>query len=411
MPVSAGTADDDATGGLVYEAPRSNQAELSAPPSFTPAVADPADDYAAVASPEPAELPDDGISIFGNIPTVEVPADYEPTVGFRSLGRSLGAERRAVDIEPVLPVAPQPTDAVWNHPITPASQVDGSAVQSEPSTSRMRIGSLRTPAQECDGQHKIRIRDLPPDVRLRFWRLRAAIMIVVGLLFGILAKSWVIGLTLALLAGTVDTLYRSRTAANYQNGGNQAGAHRRTRRQLNRMRRRGYLVLHGRPIPNSREFIDHLVIGPTGVYAIDSEKWDSKLPVRTLNGKRLYLGPVSQKDRLDQAIWEAGQVGEILSGALGAEIAVRPVLAIYGPRPPSDASVIRDVAVVRGPVLTTYLRRRDRLSSGAANLTSEQVRTIYDAAARILPDVAHLETATPGGLRPSSPARGPSHQL
>ena len=40
--------------------------------------------------------------------------------------------------------------------------------------------------------------------------MRAIIMIVVGLLFGILTKNWVIGLTLAILAGIIDTLYRSQ---------------------------------------------------------------------------------------------------------------------------------------------------------------------------------------------------------
>ena len=47
------------------------------------------------------------------------------------------------------------------------------------------------------------------------------------------------------------------------------------------MRRAGYFALDARPIPNSREVIDHLVVGPTGVYAIDSEKWDPSVPIRT----------------------------------------------------------------------------------------------------------------------------------
>ena len=64
-------------------------------------------------------------------------------------------------------------------------------------------------------------------MQIRFWRLRAGIMIAVGLLFGILTKNWMIGLTLAILAGIVDTLYRSRNAANYDNGASQAGAQRR----------------------------------------------------------------------------------------------------------------------------------------------------------------------------------------
>ena len=213
-------------------------------------------------------------------------------------------------------------------------------------------------------------------------------MIVVGLLFGILTKSWVIGLTLAILAGIADTLYRSRTAAEHVNGASQSGAQRRTRWQLRKMRRAGYFALDARPIPGSREYIDHLVVGPTGVYAIDSEKWNPKVPVRTLNGKRLYRGPESQKERLEHAVWEAGQASEILSAALGTEIAVRPALAIYGPRIPWDIATIRGVDVFTGKTLRKYLKRRGRQRDGVPKLTREEVRTIYETAARMLPDVA-----------------------
>jgi hypothetical protein len=163
------------------------------------------------------------------------------------------------------------------------------------------------------------------------------------------------------------------------------------------MRRDGYFALDARPIPDSREFIDHLVIGPTGVYAIDSEKWNSKVPVRTLNGKRLYRGPESQKERLEHAAWEAGQASEILSAALGTEIAVRPALAIYGPRIPWDIATIRNVDVFSGPTLRKYLRRRARQRDGTPKLTREEVRTIYDTAARMLPDVAPTRTVAPVG--------------
>jgi hypothetical protein len=338
------TADDDATGGLVYEAPRPN------PPD----------------APEPAEAPDEGISIFGNIATTEVPEEEEPTLG-------------------------------RNRPITPAPQPVGSAAESKPRPFKMRIGDLRTAPSDRDGQPRVAIRDLPPDVQLRFWRTRVIIMIVVGLLFGVLTKSWVIGLTLAILAGIADTLYRSRTAADHVNGASQSGAQRRTRSQLRKMRRAGYFALDARPIPNTREYIDHLVVGPSGVYAIDSEKWNAKVPVRTANGKILYRGPESQKDRLEHAVWEAGKASEILSEALGTKITVRPALAIYGPRIPWDVATIRGVDVFTGKTLSKYLKRRGRQKDGAPKLTREEVRTIYETAARMLPDVAPTRTAAPVG--------------
>jgi hypothetical protein len=362
--------DDDATGGLVYEAP--------------------ADD------PEPAQPPDDGISIFGNIATTEVTDEDEPAMDFRSFGRPPEPAPPAPDPGPAEP--PQPSGSGWNQQITPAPQPVGSTAESKPRPFKMRIGDLRSSAAGRDGQPRVAIRDLPPDVQVRFWRTRAIIMIVVGLLFGILTKSWVIGLTLAILAGIVDTLYRSRTAADHVNGASQSGAQRRTRWQLRRMRRAGYFSLDARPIPGSREYIDHLVVGPTGVYAIDSEKWNSKVPVRTANSKILYRGPESQKDRLEHAVWEAGKASEILSEALGNQISVRPALAIYGPRIPWDIATIRGVDVFTGKTLRKYLRRRGRLREGAPpKLTREEVRTIYETAVRMLPDVAPARTAAPVG--------------
>src|SRR6185437_591523 len=165
---------------------------------------------------------------------------------------------------------------------------------------------------------------------------RVIIVLVIGVLSFIFLRSWPISLTLVIIAWVLDTIRRSRSAVLYVNGGQHPGARKATSKQLRKMRREGYFTLDARPIPDSREVIDHLVIGPTGVYAIDSEKWDPKLPIRTWNGKKLYHGPESQKDRLEHAVWEASQASEILSGALGTEIAVRPALAIYGPRIPWD---------------------------------------------------------------------------
>jgi hypothetical protein len=396
-----GPADDeDAITGVIYEAPHPNRPAPQAAPIFTPTAedaedsADSYDPYAPPSDPdpEPAGPADEGISIFGNIATTEVPEDEEPALDFRSFGRSHEAETPAEE-----PAPQEPSATGWNKPITPSPQPVTSAGENKPRPFKTRIGDLRTPPPGPDGQPRVGIRDLPPDVQLRFWRTRAIIMIVVGLLFGILTKSWVIGLTLAILAGIIDTLYRSRTAADHVNGASQGGAQRRTRWQLRRMRRAGYFALDARPIPGSREYIDHLVVGPTGVYAIDSEKWDAKVPVRTLNGKRLYRGPESQKDRLEHAVWEAGKASEILSAALGTDIAVRPALAIYGPRIPWDVATIRGVDVFTGKTLRKYLRRRGRQRDGVAKLTREEVRTIYETAARMLPDVAPARTAAPVG--------------
>jgi hypothetical protein len=341
---------------------------------------------------------DDGISIFGDMATSEVPDESGPTLDFRRPHHPSADAPPADGTEPAAAgqADPIPVGGSWNRTVTSSVRPVEPGPESKPGPFGIKGGSRRPAAAGRDGQPRVSVRDLPPDVQIRFWRMRAIIMIVVGLLFGILTKNWVIGLTLAILAGIIDTLYRSRNAADWQNGASQGGAQKRTRRQLKRLRREGYFALDARPIPDSRESIDHLVIGPAGVYAIDSEKWNSKVPVRTLNGKRLYRGPESQKERLEHAAWEAGQASEILSAALGTEIAVRPALAIYGPRIPWDIATIRNVDVFSGPTLRKYLRRRARQREGP-KLTREEIRTIYDTAARMLPDVAPTRTAAPVG--------------
>jgi hypothetical protein len=425
-------ADDDQTAGLVYEA--THQAHGDQPPPHPehheyperheypeyreyserreypehheyperPAYAQPAVAYPEYAEsteptrPEPVDpigQADDGLAILGGMATTEVPADEDSSSDYEPSRPPPPAEPGISDTR---------VGASWNQPITSAPQPVDGGMESRPRPFGRRIVGRGTRAWRRGpapgpGGSKAAIRDLPPDVQMRFWRLRVTIMIIVGLAFGILTRSWVVGLTLGIIAGIIDTVYRARNAASYANGAPQGGAQRRTRKQLAKMRRAGYFALDARPIPNSPEVIDHLVVGPTGVYAIDSEKWNPKLPIRTWNGKKLYHGPDSQKPRLEHAVWEAGQASEILSAALGSEIVVRPALAIYGPKIPWDIAEIRGVDVFSGPALRKYLKRRARSRDGVPKLTREQVRTIYDTAARMLPDVAPTRTAAPVG--------------
>ena len=361
---AAGEPEDyDSTAGLVYEAPQA--------------------DYSELPDDEPDESTrNDGLGIFGGVATTEVPDDDAPAKAFE---RRPTQPRSEPEPEPgrVIPVG-----AGWNQTITSPP-----VASSEPEERRLRpfgrIRGIRTaggPPPEDSGP-RVSVRDLPPDVQLRFIRDRVIIVLVIGVVSFIFLRSWPISLTLVIIAWVLDTMRRSRNAVLYVNGGHHPGARKATTKQLKKMRREGYFTLDARPIPDSREVIDHLVIGPTGVYAIDSEKWDPRLPIRTWNGKKLYHGPESQKDRLEHAVWEASQASEILSEALGTEITVRPALAIYGPRIPWDMTTIRNVDVFTGSALGKYLKARRR-KDGVTRLTREEVRSIYDTAARLLPDVS-----------------------
>ena len=73
-----------------------------------------------------------------------------------------------------------------------------------------------------------------------------------------------------------------------------AAGERRTARLLDPLERHGWAVLHDLAVPGSRANLDHLVIGPGGVFVIDSKQYQGRLQLgrsgRLWHG-RYPLGP------------------------------------------------------------------------------------------------------------------------
>jgi hypothetical protein len=214
---------------------------------------------------------------------------------------------------------------------------------------------------------------------MRVWRRRVIVAVIAGVAFGVWRGSWVWGLTFAVLATIADTIIRSRTVFKGPAGVRLTGAQKHTARQLTSLERKGYRAMHILPIPDSEEQIDHLVIGPAGVFAIDSEDWDKRMPVRTSSHRQLWHGPRNMKDRLEHAHWEADRAAEMLTAAAGRPVTVRAVLAVYGPKIMWDVAEIRDVDTFSGPRLRKYLRRRARRRD-AQPLTQSEIERLEKAA-------------------------------
>jgi hypothetical protein len=240
------------------------------------------------------------------------------------------------------------------------------------------------PKAEGIGQHLGSLAHLSENPRMRVWRRRVIVAVIAGVAFGILLHSWVWGLTFAVLAAIADTIIRSRTSVNGPPGVRLTRAQKGTIRQLDSLQRRGYRAMHILPIPDSDEQIDHLVIGPAGVFAVDSEDWDRRMPVRTSSHLKLWHGPNPKTDRLEHAHWEADQAAKLLSAAMGRPITVRAAMAVYGPKIPFDVAEIRDVDVFSGPQLRKYLRRRAR-RRGAQPLTESEIERLDKAAHEAFP--------------------------
>ncbi len=230
------------------------------------------------------------------------------------------------------------------------------------------------------------LRRLGADPRMSAWVRRAVLAATAGVALGILLD-WRAGLTAAAAVAIVDTVHRSRTTAVIPAAVRVTSAQRRTRRRLWRLRGAGYHTLHARSLPGSSCVIDHLVIGPAGVFAVDSERWDRRLPLRATQGGHLYHGPYSQTSRLKHAHVEAGQAAQLISAELGRELRVRPAMVIYGPTVPWTVARISGVNVFSGRRLRRYLRAQAR-ASRAHRLSDADITRIYEAAGLALPAAA-----------------------
>src|SRR5271166_1258150 len=334
---------------------------------------------------------EDGIAGVEFVPVEAVPVEAVPV-------EAVPVE--AVPVE-VAPAEPESADlALWDwspheESVPSDDLADEPAAQDEPR--RPEWKAVVTPVEEVDGakrtppgigQYRGNLAHLARHPRMRVWRLRIVVAVLILVAFSILV-SWQFGLTLAVIAIIADTIYRSRR--NYSGQARMTRAQRRTRRQLAKLGRAGYRAMNGNVIPESQEQIDHLVVGPAGVFAIDSEAWDKHLVVRTKNARQLWHGGFSMKDRLEHAHWESQRAADLLSGAMGKPVAVRPAMAVYGPKIPWDVATIRDVDVFSGPRLRKYLRRRAR-QADARPLTDDEIERIYAAASKAFP---HLSSGSP----------------
>jgi len=230
---------------------------------------------------------------------------------------------------------------------------------------------------------------LSADPRVPVW-IRRAVLSALVFVPVLLWQGWQLAVTFAAIVAIIDTIYQARTMAMIPAAARVSSAQRRTKRRLYLARASGYLAVHARGIPGTDSIIDHLVIGPGGVYALDSERWDRRLPVRTVassggaSGQVLYHGPLSQKDRLAHVRWEAAQARSLLSRELGRTITVQPAMVIYGPTVPWAVASVRGVDVFGGRSIGKYFRSRKRRPS-AALLTWEEAGEVFAAAQRVLP--------------------------
>ncbi|NUO97137.1 MAG: NERD domain-containing protein [Nonomuraea sp.] len=252
-------------------------------------------------------------------------------------------------------------------------------VRDRPESEQTAAATPSAPTSTYAPVERASVRSLLQQPRYRRLRNRALLAIGVAVVVGFLLRDWRVGVTAGVIAAILEAVYRARSHSTVPAWRRASVAERRTEGQLRKLERNGYRTLHARAIPGSEAQIDHLVVGPTGVYAVDSEKWDKRLPVRVQMGKKLFHGPFDMKPRLTEAKWEASQASELISKAYGREVTVVPSLAIYGPPVPWKIMTIRGVDVYQGDRARKWITKRERA------LTPAEIDRLHDIAAQVLP--------------------------
>lgn len=166
----------------------------------------------------------------------------------------------------------------------------------------------------------------------------------------------------------------------------------RTGRLLRRgLRRYGYHVMNGRAVPGEAS-IDHLIIGPNGLWIVDNEAWAPDTIIARY-GERLFFDEKFGTSVAKGLIGAASSMAALLSRETGIDVKISPVLAVHsGKIRHHDAGVLsweswRRRGIVSGEGLTVaYPRRIARWirSQHDATLTEDQIELLARTAARIL---------------------------
>jgi hypothetical protein len=152
-------------------------------------------------------------------------------------------------------------------------------------------------------------------------------------------------------AGVAGWVLRFRTSQQTRAWRRGAIGERRTARLLGRLERHGWAVLHDLAVPGSRANIDHLVIGPGGVFVVDSKLYTGRLHLAS--GGSLWHGRYPMAPVLQAARFEADQAVQLLAPP-GVEVV--PLVAVHGAQVPWGKLVVDGVPVVSARRLPELLR-------------------------------------------------------
>jgi hypothetical protein len=220
------------------------------------------------------------------------------------------------------------------------------------------------------------------DVRRRRPRILAfgAVVAIVGLLVLMVNPLWggvVLLFDVVVVASALFATPNSITA--WQTG---AQVELRTARLLEPLEGEGFRILHDRQIPGSRANIDHLVIGPPGIYVVETKSLGGSLQIRDND---VFVAGRRRTKMIDEVKREALAVESALADEIAAHgRTVSPVICVHRADLPLLRSEVAGVRIVSGKDLVKRLREADHLLAPAdverlAALASARLRPAFTA--------------------------------
>ena len=185
----------------------------------------------------------------------------------------------------------------------------------------------------------------------------------------------------------------ARRARNFELG---AIAEERTALLLDELMAYGFRCLHDRAWPGTRSAnIDHVVVGPSGVFVVDTKNWSGDVRIE---GGRLYRGDALCEDDLEKVRAQADALRFALASTGLPPIHIHAVCALHG----RDLSktIVDNVWVVGAEVLPRALLRHNRA------LTEGQIDEVLDGVQLAAP-TATGPSAAPVPIPAQRPQRWP----
>ena len=126
-----------------------------------------------------------------------------------------------------------------------------------------------------------------------------------------------------------------------------------TARYLKPLQTCGYFVLNDRSVPGRKDNIDHIVVGPTGIFVIESKSYTGRLWRR---GGELFINRRKCTFIVNQAIAEARAVERALAVELGpVDVEVMPILCVHRAKMPWRPLVVDGVPIFSGSQVARWI--------------------------------------------------------